>query len=911
MRQRKVLAGAARAQHPPSAGGPIVRIRGGATAPEEVPLNGGAERLLNAFREWLLHPGHGRVRGISEKTSKLYLPVARRYVAWYMYAKHDSSGPGPDESVWPRVMVGKSLMDEFQRAHLLVDESGERHHLMLGLSNYGKFSAALRHLSAFLWLLDGNASRGDLVPDAVPDDAREDGAGRLNYHVAQEDSAWCEAIADPHVAKNKGKTGVFTQGEAALGKKRLHAQKAAKRRDAIREGNVDYFQKGKAGAVPWNEMDSFLRGVVQGVVGPSGSSARGAWRDTVRKDARLHTHLCCTLHLNGRPIDGFNRRLAEFWASPYQGGLNPYERIEAGTTTYRLMCSEHKMSSRTHEHIIKESIRHRVAHWCFAGSLARAHFVRWHGPEADPDPDIMDLKEWIQLTLYPAVPGAPGERAGDSDSFATRTARMLSNTDSWLEATRIDANLSRWTNWTDKSMHLRRISNNYQIAQGDADIVALAYHGGWEVPFYNKVHVTHYAKEQPPSILAATAGCMYDPAAYHTQFARESLPVPSALIRLYCPWKDCAEEALRPELDQARRQRVTTGGDNGMHVPVDIPLTTTRNRFEVVKAMRALAEVFWQDSAVIAAETYGDTSEMEGSARVRSHFFDLKPFRSPSDPDLLVQEFKVLVRSAMLRMTSPGERAKFSWFRRHAEKHGDEPSFVLAGPRRGERETGPPPVIASRLAEDQLAAVAQLVATEVVATIARAVLTPTRADPSQPEPRQTEQRAEQPNKEISLFQPNKALQQAKTLKDFYEAWLAIDRAPTKRKAGGGDTDTREDSALRKRIRDTRCRYRERGMFVLEILNEARSWSTIPGGEIPWVRLERAIVSVATPAIVAAQETPGPRPRVDIRAALKWASASGNARASLGRSLPGAGVSPAPENRSAMLDAIREAFEEDS
>ena len=87
MRQRKVLAGAARAQHPPSAGGPIVRIRGGATAPEEVPLNGGAERLLNAFREWLLHPGHGRVRGISEKTSKLYLPVARRYVAWYIYPR--------------------------------------------------------------------------------------------------------------------------------------------------------------------------------------------------------------------------------------------------------------------------------------------------------------------------------------------------------------------------------------------------------------------------------------------------------------------------------------------------------------------------------------------------------------------------------------------------------------------------------------------------------------------------------------------------------------------------------------------------------------------------------------------------------------------------------------------------------
>ena len=53
-----------------------------------------------------------------------------------------------------------------------------------------------------------------------------------------------------------------------------------------------------------------------------------------------------------------------------------------------------------------------------------------------------------------------------------------------------------------------------------------------------------------------------------------------------------------------------------------------------------------------------------------------------------------------------------------------------------------------------------------------------------------------------------------------------------------------------------------------ILKEARSWTAIPGREIPWLRLERAVVSVATPAIVAAQETPGPHVRVDIRAAYR-------------------------------------------
>ena len=427
---------------------------------------------------------------------------------------------------------------------------------------------------------------------------------------------------------------------------------------------------------------------------------------------------------------------------------------------------------------------------------------------------------------------------------------------------------------------------------------------------------------------------MYDAAAYHTQFARESLPVPPALIRLYCPWKDSAQEALRPELDQARRQRVPP---DDMHVPVDIPLTTTRNRLEVVKSMMALAEVFWQDSAILAADTYGDTSEMEGSGRPRSDFFDLKPFRDPSDPDLLVDEFKVLVRSAMLRMTAPGERAaKFSWFTTHVEAHGDEPAFVLSGSKRGEQETAPPPphVSTSRLADHQLAAIAQLVATDVVhkmvnasveqrVEIARAVLTGERADPRHGRTQGHEEHGDRDRAQgqqgsghaaqhagHEVQNVSKALQQAKTLKDFHEAWLAIERASTKRKAGGGDTgETHEDSVLRKRVRDTRCRYRERGMFVLDILKEARSWTAILGGEIPWLRLERAVVSVATPAIVAAQETPGPHVRVDIRAALKWASATGTARASLGRSLPGARVPPAPEDRSAMLDAIRVAFEE--
>ena len=104
-------------------------------------------------------------------------------------------------------------------------------------------------------------------------------------------------------------------------------------------------------------------------------------------------------------------------------------------------------------------------------------------------------------------------------------------------------------------MHLRRISNGSQISQGDADITALTFHGGWDVPAHNRVAVAYYVKAQPPKTLSATAGCTIDAAAYHTQWDKHTIPVSDELVRLYCPWKEVAAEARGPELETAMKQR--------------------------------------------------------------------------------------------------------------------------------------------------------------------------------------------------------------------------------------------------------------------------------------------------------------------------------------------------------------------
>ena len=96
-------------------------------------------------------------------------------------------------------------------------------------------------------------------------------------------------------------------------------------------------------------------------------------------------------------------------------------------------------------------------------------------------------------------------------------------------------------------------------------------------------------------------------------------------------------------MEQSRRQRLPSTGEAWLPGE-DLDLTSTRNRLENVKCIRLLAEVFWQDTAILAASVYRDTSEMEGVARNRSPFFDLAAFRNPQDAKMLNDDFRVLVR---------------------------------------------------------------------------------------------------------------------------------------------------------------------------------------------------------------------------------------------------------------------------
>ena len=944
---------AARLQHPPSAGGPMVRTkRDGLTVPlpPEDPLNGASELLLSKFGDWLrdsMNP-----RGLKPQSARRYLPWARRYVAWYMYTHHTDAGPGPGDSIWPQVQISEALVEGFHAAHLGTGELKERKRLTIYLTNYTVVSAALGHFLSFLWMVDGNEPRGDLPTGDVPEGcAREGGASRGHYHIPADSTDWAAELAKFHKGqgKNQGQ-GLFAKGAPSAGKRALRAAKKVKAREDLTEGNVDFFQMAKSGSVQWDEMDAFLGGLVREVIAPSrrdmphgpgegGSGTngrramfaqRGAWRDAVRKDARLHAHMCCALHLNGRPVDGFNRRLAEFWASPYSGGLNPYVRCPGGATTFRLFCSEHKMSSRKQD-LMKEALRHRIAHWCFPGSIARAHFLRWHGPGKDAVPDVVDLPAWLDTALYPAVAGAKDEHGGKKRLFAKRTERMQANTETWLETRRSDACLTRSVNWTDKSMHLRRISNGFQISQGDADITALTFHGGWDVPAHNRVAVAHYIKAQPPRTLSATAGCMFDAAQYHTQWDRDNIPVSDELVRLYCPWKEEAAEALRPELRTAMKQRASLDQAEEED-SMDRTLTTTRNRHEVIKTMTELAKVFWQDSAILAAELYKDTSEMEGPSRDRADFFEIDAFRSSQNADMLVPEFRVMVRKAMLRMTAPGERAaRFPWLRSHASEHGDEPEYILEGSTRGQRVEAP--FGNSGIGADQLALIARDVATQVVDTLSSAdaetrlntiqtilsggsrrnvsaetgrvggsALPTAVASPDGQMGRATGTLPTVGDHRDSGQDAGDAacrsLTRPASLKAFYDAWLDIGRTPT-RSTGAPLTPQH-----RKRIRDTRSRFRAPGQLVGEILERARG---LRSGDLAWDSIEECFLKIVAKRLEAGVEAgrpPLPPNRLDVGSALRWAS--GIAQRSLGRRFPGYTPPPAPD-RAALLDEFATAL----